>query len=117
MRWHEIPELLHVLHRRHAEEEPAWARTFFRSTPPEARRSDLNLSDVWAVSVDRRSAIEAERGSIGLRAVWHGKGRGHWRGHSLMLLSFVLEPSNGRMHRAGAAGHGAIRITNLGTVK
>jgi hypothetical protein len=85
--------------------------------PAEARRSDLNLSDVWAVSVDRRSAIEAERGSIGLRAVWHGKGRGHWRGHSLMLPSFVLEPSNGRMHRAGAAGYGAIRITNLGTVK
>ena len=26
--------------------------------PAEARRSDLNLSDVWAVSVDRRSAIE-----------------------------------------------------------
>jgi hypothetical protein len=96
---------------------PVCARTFFRSTPRRGSPVRSHLSDVWAVSLDRRSAIEAERGSIGLRAVWHGKGRGHWRGHSLMLPSFVLEPSNGRMHRAGAAGHGAIRITNLGTVK
>jgi hypothetical protein len=117
MRWHEIPELLRVLHRGMPKKNPHGRGLSSGRRPAEARRSDLNLSDVWAVSVDRRSAIEAERGSIGLRAVWHGKGRGHWRGHSLMLPSFVLEPSNGRMHRASAAGHGAIRITNLGTVK
>jgi hypothetical protein len=33
-----------------------------------------------------------------------------------VLPLFVIEPSNGRVHGAGATGLGAIRITNLGTV-
>jgi hypothetical protein len=45
------------------------------------------------------------------------KSRDQCRSDSLMLPSFVLEPSNARMHGGGATGYGAIRIINLGTVK